>query len=140
MSGWKNVLKKKSMATLVFALVTALVSTAAGALVITAGLWPIDRTWIWICLAWGITGFLSCRFVTADGTVGILQVAIHLAILVAVMWLLGYFVAGEGSGSTTYWVWYMVSGLVGTLVALFFLPKRKQRKKRKIASYRPQKR
>ena len=140
MSGWKTVLKNKSITTITVALAAAMVTTAAGALSVTTGLWPLDRTWIWICFAWGVAGNLCCRCMSAEGSARILQIAVRFVLVAAFVWLLGYFVAEKGSGFPVHWARYIASFLIGSAAALLFSRRGPQRKRRKTAAYRPQKR
>ncbi len=131
MSGWKTAFKKGSAATLILAVVAALVITAIGALSITVGIWPVDRMWIWISISWCSIGYICCRYTEGEALSRILQTAMRGGIVVAIVWLLGFAVAkGEGS-HTANLARYVICALSGVAAALIFPHRSKRRKRHK---------
>ena len=137
---WKSISEKGSVMTAIFAIVVSLTIIAVGALAITTGLWPIDRAWLWICLAWGSVGYICCRSAAQEGIARTAQITVRSVLIVAAMWLVGYLAAGEGRGPANYWGRYLIAVPTGIVTALILPRNRKRRKKRKIPARRPQKR
>ena len=140
MSERKTAHKKGSVAILMLAVAATLILTAAGALAITSGLWPVDRAWLWVCFAWCCIGYICCRHIAVEGPSRIFQIAVRFGIAIAAAWIVGL-ATGEGSGLTSHWIKYIISYLSGTVLALMISPKKsKHRKKHKTATYKAQRR
>ncbi len=140
MSVWKGIFKKRFVVTIILTVAAALGVTAVGALVIAAGLWSIDRAWIWICLSWGIAGFICSQHVAAEESGRLFQSVAAVGIAMLIMLLAGCLDAEQGSGNAVRWGWYVMSGLLGAAVASAAPGSDKRRKRRKKVAYKQQKR
>ena len=106
----------------------ALAVTALGAFLVTLGVIPVDRAWIWIGVSWCAAGLCGGRFnASGEGDTLIVGV-INVLVAMGVLWLIGLTTPGNMSGDIQRWPYYIGASLMGALVPAW--PQKRKRHKK----------
>ena len=134
MSFYRNIVQRGLGPGIAAALTTALLTAACGAGMVVVGLWPLDRAWLAVCLAWLLAAFVGGRFVAAGEGGALLSCVLVAALSLGALWLFGLTTPGTADAAQR--LWYGVSALAGAVLAAAIPRKKRRRRKRERSSKR----
>jgi hypothetical protein len=130
MSTWKDVFGKRYWIGVAITMISPLLVLAVGALMVAAGLILPTSAWVLVCIAWGIAGFWGGRYALSGGERWLVCGIASLLAAMALFWTIGLTTPEPIESGAGHWMWYLVSGLAGTLSAAI-VPCKVKRKTRK---------
>ena len=108
----------------------ALAVTAVGALVVTLGVIPVDRAWIWIGVSWCAAGLCGGRCNASGERDALIVSVINVLVAMGILWLIGLTTPGKMSGEIQRWPYYIGAALMGALVPVWPQKRRRHKKGR----------
>lgn len=136
MPEWKEVFGKRSWKGIAITAITALLTLAAGALLITAGLIPPSAAWMAVCAAWCIAGLVGGRYALAGGERWLVRGVVSLLATMVLFWVIGLTSPEPMERDVARCLRYIAFGIAGLLAAAAVPGKRRRKAGKKGKSHR----